>query len=1057
MTAYAIGLDIGIASVGWAAVGLDINERPYTILGMGSRIFTAAENPKTGASLAAPRREARSMRRRLRRQRHRNERIRGLMLRSGLLTNEELEQLFEGPLSDVYALRVDALDRQLTNTEFARVLIHISQRRGFRSNRKGGASKEDGELLAATKANAERMAAAGYRTVAEMLVKDATFKDHRRNKGGEYLTTVTRAMIEDEVNHIFEAQRKFGNAHASEEFQTEYKEILLSQRSFDEGPGGKSPYGGNQIENMIGKCTFFPEEPRAAKACYTFQYFELLQKVNHIRLKEIGSSTEEPLSDWERKQLVELAKKVDGLTYERIRKELCIPNSKAFTGIRYTEDNPEKKEKLKCMRSWHEMRKALDKVGKDRINELSAEQLDAIGTVLSIYKTSEKIRAGLAAKGIPADVIDALDNAGLSFKKFGHLSLKALKMIIPGLEQGLTYDAACAAAGIDHRAHNNTDGKSMLLHPKAEDYEDITSPVVKRAVAQTIKVINAIIRKRGCSPTYINIELARELSLSFKDRDKASKRMEENRARNEKLVEKIKELYHKQLPSGMDIMKLKLYELQQGVCAYSMKNIDAERLFEPNYVEIDHIIPYSRCFDDSLNNKVLVLAKENREKGNRLPLEYLEGTRRENFKVWAERQPWRKRQNLLRETYTKDDEQKFKERNLQDTKYMASFLMNYIKDNLAFAPSKEWEKKHVTSVNGSVTSYLRKRWNITKIREDGDLHHATDAIVIACVTRKMIDGMSQYSKWSETRYSQTESGMIVDKRTGEVKFDFPVPWLHFREDIECFKQTCFVSRMPNYKVTGPAHEDTVRSAKETEDDCLVTRVPLTKLKLKNGEIQNYYRPELDPTLYEGLKARLVDFGGDAAKAFAEPFRKPGNPDKIVKKVRILKKSILSVPVRNGVGRADNASMIRVDVFRKAGKYYLVPIYVSDTLKPELPNKAASDKPYEQWAEMDEKDFLFSLYSNDLIYVKHRKGIDLKKTRPESTLPDTLPGTDFLLYYICTDRNGGKIDVVTHDNSYKLHHLGVQTLVCLEKYTVDVLGEYHKVEKETRRRFNRKED
>ena len=101
MTAYAIGLDIGIASVGWAAVGLDINERPYTILGMGSRIFTAAENPKTGASLAAPRREARSMRRRLRRQRHRNERIRGLMLRSGLLTNEELENLFEGTLSDV--------------------------------------------------------------------------------------------------------------------------------------------------------------------------------------------------------------------------------------------------------------------------------------------------------------------------------------------------------------------------------------------------------------------------------------------------------------------------------------------------------------------------------------------------------------------------------------------------------------------------------------------------------------------------------------------------------------------------------------------------------------------------------------------------------------------------------------------------------------------------------------------------------------------------------------------------------------------------------------------
>ena len=69
MLSYGIGLDIGIASVGWAVVGLDTNERPFCILGMGSRIFDKAEQPKTGASLALPRREARSLRRRLRRHR----------------------------------------------------------------------------------------------------------------------------------------------------------------------------------------------------------------------------------------------------------------------------------------------------------------------------------------------------------------------------------------------------------------------------------------------------------------------------------------------------------------------------------------------------------------------------------------------------------------------------------------------------------------------------------------------------------------------------------------------------------------------------------------------------------------------------------------------------------------------------------------------------------------------------------------------------------------------------------------------------------------------------
>ena len=147
MVPYGIGLDIGVASVGWAVVALDKNNSPYGIISMGSRIFDAAEHPKTGASLAAPRREARSARRRLRRHRHRNERIRGLIVQKGIISANELETLFDGQLEDIYALRVRALDEAVSAKEFSRILIHLSQRRGFRSNRKSGASKEDGELL----------------------------------------------------------------------------------------------------------------------------------------------------------------------------------------------------------------------------------------------------------------------------------------------------------------------------------------------------------------------------------------------------------------------------------------------------------------------------------------------------------------------------------------------------------------------------------------------------------------------------------------------------------------------------------------------------------------------------------------------------------------------------------------------------------------------------------------------------------------------------------------------------------------------------------------------
>ena len=149
MRPYAIGLDIGITSVGWAALALDADENPCGIIDLGSRIFYAAEHPQTGESLAAPRREARGSRRRLRRHRHRNERIRSLMIEEQLISQDELETLFDGRLEDIYALRVKALDEIVSRTDFARILLHISQRRGFKSNRKNPTTKEDGVLLAA--------------------------------------------------------------------------------------------------------------------------------------------------------------------------------------------------------------------------------------------------------------------------------------------------------------------------------------------------------------------------------------------------------------------------------------------------------------------------------------------------------------------------------------------------------------------------------------------------------------------------------------------------------------------------------------------------------------------------------------------------------------------------------------------------------------------------------------------------------------------------------------------------------------------------------------------
>lgn len=1078
MNAYAIGLDLGISSVGWAVVALNDENNPCGILDMGSRIFDCAEHPKTGASLALPRREARSARRRLRRHRHRNDRIRNLLVHYSVVTESELATLFNGKLEDIYALRLRALDELVTGREMARILIHLAQRRGFRSNRKSGVG-EDGKLLEAVSENARRMQEKGYRTVGEMLCQDPAYQKNKRNKGGSYLATVSRDLVEDEVHSIFEAQRRFSNILATEELENCYLHILLSQRSFDEGPGGNSPYGGNQIEKMVGNCTFEAGEKRAAKATYSFEYFSLLEKLNHIRLVNDGKSV--PLTAQQREDILQLVHKTADLNYFKIRKALALDEKFRFNTVRYSANNIEeceKKEKFTHLRQYHKMRKAF----KERWNTVTVTQRNAIAQALTYYKTSENIRKALAEQNFTEEDLVIIEQIG-NFSGFGHLSVKACEKIIPYLEQGLNYNEACAKAGYEFRGHCQTE-KTVLLYPTDDDYADITSPVAKRSISQAIKVVNAIIRSQGCSPVFLNIELAREMAKDFAERKKLDGEMRDNAAYNERLAERIRKEYGVSSPTGQDIIKLRLYEEQTGVCAYSLKQISAERLFEPNYVEIDHIIPYSISFDDSRSNKALVLAEENRNKGNRLPLQYLTGQRRDSFIVWTNSQVrnYRKRQNLLKEEITKEDEEKFIERNLQDTKTASRFLLNYINDHLLFAPTQTQRKRRVTAVNGCVTSHMRKRWGIGKIRADGDLHHAVDALVVACTTNAMIQSIRRYSQWRECRYTPGEEcSFAIDERTGEIIKEFPYPWPLFRQELNARLSSnptqavidakipfylhsgkplalkpLFVSRVPQRKVTGAAHKDTVRSGVMMDEGYTVTKTPLTSLKLdKDGEIQGYYAPESDRLLYQALKEQLTRYGGNAKKAFAEPFYKPkhdGSPGPEVRKVKICEKTSGNVKVQGGVAAHD--SMVRVDVFHiEDDGYYLVPVYVADTVKPSLPNRACiAGKRYEEWRKMDDKDFVFSLYPNDLIRITHRSALKLQVNRDESSLVKSKQVKSALLYYTGMNRATGAINGITHDGAYVADGIGAKTLVEFQKYTVDVLGEYHLVKQETRQPF-----
>lgn len=1090
---YTLGLDIGIASIGWAVLGNDEDGKPNRIIDLGVRIFDKAEVENTGESLAAPRRDARSARRRLRRHRHRLERIRYLLVQQGVLTQEEMTHLYDkSDMVSPYQLRTEGLDRLLNAREFSKVLIHLAQRRGYQSNstaEEAKNEKENGIIKSAILENQQRMEQGGYRTIGEMMYRDAAFWETingiryhcTRNKAGDYRFTVDRDSILSEVSILFEAQRRLGSPWASREMEDAYTAILSSQRSFDEGPGNDSH--GNEspfrkaMSHNVGNCTLIPTELRAARADYTAEYFKLLQDLNHMRL--VDNSGSHPLTQQQRAILEEMAFRSANLTYGQLRKKLGLSDEVRFAGLYYGEDTIEKAEKRKWpqMQSYHKIRTALDKVSKNAIQTLTQDQLDAIGEILTAYKADAARIEHLQAAGIPKEYYKAL--LTLSFSKYGKLSCCAMRKLIPFLQQGMRYDEACREVYQDHRTKEASEKKQRL---SLNDIDEITNPVVRRAVSQTIKVVNAVVREYG-NPDAVRIELAREMSHSFDERNKMKKRQEDGWRKNEQVKAQILETKTGNRVTGLDIVKFKLYQEQDGICLYSGKTMEIERLYEPGYADVDHIIPYSRCFDDSYSNKVLVLASENRQKGNRTPYEYFGADEQRwhefSVRVGASVRDFKKRQKLLNTSFGEEQGKDFIQRNLNDTQHITRVVYNFLRNNLEFADSA-YAKAPVQAVNGAVTAMLRGRWGIEKMRGDGDLHHCKDAVVIAATSRSMVQRLTDYYKEEErlfmgkTNFVDPATGEVLTRKEFQQRFapKFPQPWDRFREELEARLDPIdpmeavmalhlstyepeeeiapvFASHMPKHTVTGAAHEETIRSRTETGT---VVKTALTSLKLdKNGEIDGYYNPQTDPRLYQALVERLRQFDGKGEKAFAEPFYKPkkdGTPGPRVDKVKIAEKASLSVSTGRGV--ADNGEMIRMDVFRVPNErkpddsYYFVPIYVADTKKGILPSKAVvAGKSPEAWKQMKPEHFLFSLFKGDLIYVESKKGISLALAK-EAVGEKTIQVKSGLFYFCGANISNGSIEIETHDRRYGKEGLGIKKLKVFEKRQVEVLGEVRKV-------------
>lgn len=1057
---YILGLDIGIASVGWAMVEIDEEENPIRLIDLGVRVFERAEVPKTGDSLAAARRLARSVRRLTRRRTHRLLRARRLLKREGVLQAADFDEngLIKSLPNTPWQLRAAALDRKLTPLEWSAVLLHLIKHRGYLSQRKNEgetADKELGALLKGVADNAHTLQTGDFRTPAELaLNKFEKESGHIRNQRGDYSHTFSRKDLQAELNLLFEKQREFGNPHVSDDLKEGIEILLMTQRP---------ALSGDAVQKMLGHCTLEPTEPKAAKNTYTAERFIWLTKLNNLRILEQGS--ERPLTDTERTTLMDEPYRKSKLTYAQARKLLDLDDTAFFKGLRYGKDNTEASTLME-MKAYHAISRALEKEGlKDKKSplNLSPELQDEIGTAFSLFKTDEDITGRLKDRVQP-EILEALLKH-ISFDKFVQISLKALRRIVPLMEQGKRYDEACAEIYGDHYGKKNTEEK-IYLPPIPAD--EIRNPVVLRALSQARKVINGVVRRYG-SPARIHIETAREVGKSFKDRKEIEKRQEENRKDREKAVAKFREYFPNFVgePKSKDILKLRLYEQQHGKCLYSGKEINLGRLNEKGYVEIDHALPFSRTWDDSFNNKVLVLGSENQNKGNQTPYEYFNG--KDSSREWQEfkarvetsRFPRSKKQRILLQKF---DEDGFKERNLNDTRYVNRFLCQFVADHMRLTGKG---KRRVFASNGQITNLLRGFWGLRKVRAENDRHHALDAVVVACSTVAMQQKITRFVRYKEMN---AFDGKTIDKETGEVlhqKTHFPQPWEFFAQEVmlrvfgkpdgkpefeeadtpeklrtllaeklssrpeavHAYITPLFVSRAPNRKMSGQGHMETVKSAKRLDEGISVLRVPLTQLKLK--DLEKMVNREREPKLYEGLKARLETHKDDPAKAFAEPFYKydkAGNRTQQVKAVRVEQVQKTGVWVRNHNGIADNATMVRVDVFEKGGKYYLVLVYSWQVAKGILPDRTVvALKEENEWQKLDHSfNYKFSLFKNDLVKIKTKKA-------------------EFFGYYDGFNRWTGAIDIRIHDTEITvgkkgvIEGIGVKTALSFQKYQIDELG------------------
>jgi len=916
-----------------------------------------------------------------------------VMRQHGLMPRDKMAaKALEG--LDPYALRVKALDEKLTLYELGRALFHLNQRRGFKSNRKAdrvSKAGEDGKIASGTKALDEAMRILGARTLGEFLFGRDQKRVRMRPEADGYDFYPDRKHYEAEFDAIWTAQAAHHAVSLTDAARKAIHRVIFYQRPLK--------------EQEIGYCTFAgwngvpDDERRLPKAHPLFQQRRLYEEVNQLEVVTPGEGSRK-LTLAERDALIMKMRDKKRISFTSLAKAIKLP-----AGSRFNKESENRKDLL-----GDEVRAALS--DRKRFgSRWPAFDLIEQTQILDRLQDEEDPDALLAwlmrNYGVGEDVAIAIANSPLP-EGHGRFGETATQMLLEKLQaEVVTYAEAAARAGFHHSDQRTGEGFDSLpyygevltreIAPGKDDYGDalerqfgkITNPTVHIGMNQLRKLVNAIVAVHG-RPDQIYVELARELKLNEKQKAEQSRRIKQNtdaaRARGEKLIEMG------QRDSGGNRMMMRLWEdlnPQNALdrrCPYCGGQISAEMLMNAS-VDIDHIIPYSRCLDDGAANKTVCHAKCNRQKGQMTPYEKWGNTDnwatiQDQVATMHRSKQWRFSPDAM-ERIERDGG--FIARQLTDTQYLSRIAAKYL--SALYTPD---EGRRVYAVTGRMTAMLRRLWGLNELLPDHNWvenehsnapknrldhrHHAIDAAVIGATTPSMIQKISK----AAARAAQHDLDKLFD--------GLPTPWDGFRDELRDKLLATTISHKADHgrKGTPSRHKD-VTSGQLHNDTAygltgrttakgvpiVVSRKPL--LSLKPGDLTDPERMT-DHSLQDALYAATQDCDGKDFEKALRDFAKSDGPYSGIRRVRLCE-SLKVIPIHDKDGVAYKAykgdGNARFDVWRMPdGKW----ITKWKDLDGREHSSVISMFDAHQHSHIEEKPHpaakrLLSLRQNDLIAVE----------------------------------------------------------------------------------------